>query len=345
MTSKDPGSLDDAIGQVNAEILGEILEAYFVSLQNKPVNQSTHAKWQTAFAFVQDTILRLSKSNLPTQHLHQIEARIRRLENLYQQLRIGKRRTQEIMRSLPAAVIEALYGMLDPASPTNPFRNQTAKWRAFILFIVLLHQGFRRSELLLLPADAVKEEYDTELGQRRFWLDVVQNPYEAQDPRCSKPSIKSVDSIRQVPVSELTANLIQEYVDNYRGKPEHSYLMNSQHGKPMSLESVTKLFAKISTELPKSVIQILEDRTGKKSITSHDLRHTCAVVRLNQLLTQGDCMDEALQKIRTFFGWARSSDMPRRYARAVFEDRLAGVWTNVFDDRVAFLRAPPGAKG
>jgi hypothetical protein len=66
-------------------------------------------------------------------------------------------------------------------------------------------------------------------------------------------------------------------------------------------------------------------------------------VRLNQLLTQGDSMDEALQKLRSFFGWSRTSDMPAYYARAVFEDRLSAVWNNVFDDRVAVLRAlPPG---
>ncbi len=52
-------------------------------------------------------------------------------------------------------------------------------------------------------------------------------------------------------------------------------------------------------------------------------------------------MDEALQKLRTFFGWSKTSAMPSRYARAVFEDRLAGVWNNAFDDRVALLRALP----
>jgi hypothetical protein len=59
------------------------------------------------------------------------------------------------------------------------------------------------------------------------------------------------------------------------------------------------------------------------------------------LLEQGDAMDEALQKLRTFFGWSKASTMPSRYARAVFEDRLAGVWNDAFDDRVALLRALP----
>ncbi len=52
-------------------------------------------------------------------------------------------------------------------------------------------------------------------------------------------------------------------------------------------------------------------------------------------------MPEALQKMRTFFGWSKESGMPVRYARAVFESRLATVWNDSFDDRVALLRAIP----
>lgn len=339
------GSLDDAIANVDLEKLGGILEAFFVSIQNRPaIPESAELKWRTALKFIRETVLRLSKSNLPLDRIHEIEVRLNRLNLLYQQLRVGRRRTQEILRSLPASVVEALYQMLDPSSSTNPFRNHAAKWRAFVIFIVLLHQGLRRGELLSLPADAVKSAFDQKAGKERYWLSVVENPYEEDDSRYSKPGIKTVNSIRQVPVSELIANIVDEYAGSHRGRPEHSYLVSSQHGKPMSTEAVTKLFGKISSCLPESAMKELQQRTGKTSVTPHDLRHTCAVVRLNQLLDKGDSMDEALQKMRSFFGWSRSSNMPQKYARAVFEDRLAGVWNNIFDDRVAIIRALPGEK-
>lgn len=341
-----PGALDDALYSVDVEKLGEILEAYFISIRNLPnINESAQLKWQTAYRFVNDIALRLSKSNLPISQLQQIKVRLDQLGTLYSQLRIGKKRTQDILRALPSTVVEALYGLLDPAAPGNPFRDSTSRWRAFVLFVLLLHQGLRRGELLVLTSDAIKQGYDSKLNRDRFWLSVVENPYDEEDKRYSTPSIKTVHSIRQVPVSELTTRIVQEYVENYRGKPNHSYLMNSQRGTPLSAESVTKMFQKISQSLPASVIKELKDRTGKTSISAHDLRHTCAVVRLNQLLNQGDSMDEALQKMRTFFGWSRTSDMPRKYARAVFEDRLASVWNNVFDDRVAILRAIPEHTG
>lgn len=336
------GALDDAIASVDMAKLGDLLESYFISIRNQPdVSEATQQRWHVAYQFLQNTILRLSKSNLPLAQLDTIHVRLERLERLYGQLRIGRKRSQDILRALPAVVVECLYEMLDPSSSTNPFRDTVSKWRAFTAFVLLLHQGLRRGELLILTADAVKHGFEARQERERYWLSVVENPYENTDLRYSTPSIKTLNSIRQIPVSEVTAQLVHEYVTNYRGKPSHSFLMNSQKGNPLSAEAVTKVFQKISASLPKSVLKALKDRTGKTAISAHDLRHTCAVVRLNQLLTQGDSMDEALQKMRTFFGWSRTSDMPRKYARAVFEDRLASVWNNVFDDRVTILRAIP----
>jgi len=344
---KGAGSLDTSIAKIDIASLGELLEAYFVSILNRSViNESTQAKWQIAFKFITETLMRLSKSNSPLNQLREIEAKLDRLKLLYQQLRIRRPTTQDSVRSLPASVVEALYILLDPTATTNPFRNEATKWQAYVIFIVLLHQGLRRGELLSLPIDAVKSGYDKDLGSTRYWLSVRENPYATNhnDTRYSRPSIKTLTSIRQIPVSELTANIIQEYIENYRGKPSHPFLINSQQGNPLSTESITLLFKNLSHSLPANVLHDLELRTGKTSITAHDLRHTCAVIRLNQMLKIGSSMDVALQKMRSFFGWSRSSDMPRKYAKAVFEDRLAEVWSNVFDERIEILRALPKGK-
>jgi hypothetical protein len=52
-------------------------------------------------------------------------------------------------------------------------------------------------------------------------------------------------------------------------------------------------------------------------------------------------MDNALQELRSFFGWSRDSNMPLLYSRAVFEDRLSSIWNSKFDEHVAVLRAIP----
>jgi integrase len=140
-------------------------------------------------------------------------------------------------------------------------------------------------------------------------------------------------------VSETTALILQTYVENFRGRPDHPYLLNSQQNKPLSTESLTKFFDKASNALPFVVSQELEDRLGRKRITPHDLRHTCATVRLNQLLSSGDSMDIALEKMRSFFGWSRESMMPTRYARATFDDEMSRRWGEIIDDTASMLRA------
>lgn len=337
------GSLDDALGTLDDSSLAQILESWFISIRNQArTSEADETRWQVGLNFVTVIVSWIAKSDVH-KAMQNIEIRLHQLSVLYSQFRVKKRNTPEMIRSLPASTVEVLYHLLDPESKDNPFPRVQTRWRVYVAFILMLHQGLRRGEVLLLPVDAIKSQFDARLGRDRCWINVRENDYESssQDPRYSKPSIKTKDSIRQIPTSETTARIIESYASNYRGRPQHSFLLSSKSNFPLSTEALTKAFAQISNRLPAHVVKELEQRTGKTTITPHDLRHTCAVARLHQLLQHGDSMDEALQKMRTFFGWSRQSTMPSRYARAVFEDRLAGVWNNAFDDRVTLLRAIP----
>jgi integrase len=340
---RGPGALDDALGSLDDMALAEILESWFVSIRNQPKTfGGDETRWQTGLGFVSSVVDWISKSGA-NRHLQLVQGRLQQLSILYGQLHVKKRGSTEKVRSLPASTVEALYMMLDPESTQNPFPRLRTRWRIYVSFLLMLHQGMRRGEVLLLPADAVKSAFDSKLNRDRYWINVRENGYEesVRDPRYSKPSIKTKDSIRQIPVNETTAHIIELYSQNFRGRPDHSFLLNSQADMPLSTEALTKAFRTISSRLPQDVVKELQARTGKEVVTPHDLRHTCAVVRLNQLLKRGDSMDEALQMLRTFFGWSKDSMMPSRYARAVFEDRLSSVWNNAFDDRIALLRALP----
>jgi integrase len=339
------GRLDDALGQLDVDTLCSALEAYFLALRNGPITPATEERWQAARQFVTETAQRLTRGSLTREHHNALSDRLMQLELLNAHLHIGRRRRPERIRSLPSEIIEALYEMLDPEASINPFRNVVSRWRVYTIFMLLLHQGLRRGELLSFPVDVIKSGFDRNRQQVRYWMTVRYNEYQDEDPRYSKPSIKNAQSIRQIPVSKTTALLVEEYATNYRGKPNHSFLINSQKQSPLSTEGVTKLFLKITASLPKHLRKILMDHKGDDSISPHDLRHSCAVVRLNQLLSSGIEMTDALERMRAFFGWSRDSDMPLRYARAVFEDRLASVWNTKFDDRVEVLRnIPAGLK-
>lgn len=338
-----PGFLDDVLGQCDMDELGNLLEAYFVSLRNRPViSGATEQQWQSGLSFVNDVASRVGKSSAKAGKMAEIERRLLRLKGLYGQLRIQKTRRSAMLRSLPAEVLEHLIDMLAPDFDRNPFTRLLTRWSVFLGFILMLRLGLRRGELLLMTVDAVKSGFDKRTQRTRYWINVEKNEAAAKlDTRYNKPRIKNRDSIRQIPISENTALLIQAYTENYRGRPNHPFLLNTQWNTPLSTESLTKYFNQLSSRLPKSLLKVLRDRNGFSTVDPHDLRHTCAVVRLNQLLSQGDQMDEALQKMRTFFGWSRTSDMPQKYARAVFEDRLSSAWSDAMDASAELLRSIP----
>ena len=52
----------------------------------------------------------------------------------------------------------------------------------------------------------------------------------------------------------------------------------------------------------------------------------------------GNDLDKAQEKLRTFFGWSKKSDMPRLYAKAYFETSLDEAWGEKFDHFVDALR-------
>jgi integrase len=339
-----PGALDKAVASANIESLSQILEGFFMSIRNKQYRSNAdEARWKTAFNFVHTIISKIT-FNSNGEIFTELMKRLNRIGNSYQQLHIQRSKQTVSLRALPANVVAALYEMLDPESKTNPFKREKTRWMVFTLFICLLHQGLRIGELLLQRVDGIKSAYSKKQGKTVYWLNVDKLPESIIDFRNRKPSIKNTHSIRQIPVSESIATLIQSYVENYRGKPNHPFLLNSARDTAISHRAVDAIFAKISVTLPKEIKKELKDRTGKDSILEHDLRHTSVVIRLAQILEKGVEMNLALQSLRALFGWSRDSNMPQLYAKAVFEDRNAGIWSSVTDDRIAMLRSIPKSK-
>ena len=196
------GRLDDALANLDVDTISSALEAYFLTLRGGPVTPATEERWQAALQFVIQIVQRLTRGALTQERHNILSSRLMQIELLNAHLHVGRRRRPERIRSLPSEIVEALYEMLDPESSTNPFRNIVTRWRVYTVFILLLHQGLRRGELLGLPVDVIKNGFDRNQQQVRYWLTVRYNQYEDDDPRYSKPSIKNAPSIRQLPVRE-----------------------------------------------------------------------------------------------------------------------------------------------
>ncbi|MDE2419650.1 MAG: site-specific integrase [Gammaproteobacteria bacterium] len=320
-----------------------MLESFFLDLTNTPhIQQVAEQRWRNAFTFTRNICERISRTSTTSLKFDEVRLRLERMDRMYGQLRVKRKTRATIIRAIPSLVLHPLYDAVnpDPNNDKNPFKNESSRWRAFIVFILLLHVGLRRGETLSLPYDFLKSERSDD-GKRKYWINVRNNEYEEIDPRHSIPSIKTLASIRQIPVSTEIANLLEIYRDNYRGKQNHSFYLSSAKNRPLSAEAIDYFFKKLTSVLSQETLKVLRDRTGMNTISAHDLRHTAAVIRLNQFLDSGDEMSVALQKLRSYFGWAHNSTMPLLYSKAVFHERLQNNWSNIFDNRVLMLSKAP----
>lgn len=332
---REPGLLDDALGKQDLSLIEGILESYFVSLRNVPlITPSAEQRWRDAISFVREISERLTRTSEMSNRLADVSIKLDRLDRLYGQLRISKKTNTHFVRALPAAVLSEVLDLVQPGNHSNPFRSEAVQWRVYCTFLLLFNQGLRRGEALTLRADFLKFE-KTATG-RQYWLNVQSNSTE-DDPRHSIPSIKTITSIRQIPVSSTVASAFYTYLENFRGRQNHPYFLSSIRNKPLSAEGINHFFKIITQMLSSTARKTLLDRTGMTSISPHDLRHSAAVVRMKQLLSRGDSMPETLQKMRSYFGWSMTSSMPQLYAKAAFEERLFQSWNDRFDDRVSMI--------
>ncbi|WP_374377737.1 tyrosine-type recombinase/integrase [Dongia sp.] len=328
--------LDRVLHAGDIEALESILGGFLTMLRNESAIDAVDrdTAWRAALSFVEDVLAHFQPT---TGHqAAQAAANLLRLQQLYRQLAPTPPKPPAPIRALPAVVIEDLYEIFSPESERNPFRSPPGRWRNFLLYLLLLHLGLRRGESLILPADAIKDDYDPATGEVRYWISIVGTPYE-DDPRQSVPRIKTAASYRHLPISAALLNLTNTYVQNYRKRCPHAFMLNSQMDKPLSAQSVNHIFGVATECLSERARKALSDR-GKLTVTPHDLRHTAAVIRLAKYVESGLELDHAIEKLRVFFGWSPTSQMPRHYARAYFETNLAEVWEERFDDYVDAMR-------
>ncbi|CAH1702635.1 hypothetical protein BOSEA1005_30507 [Hyphomicrobiales bacterium] len=230
--------LDDILHQADADRLSTSLEGFFIKLRNSAVQTgSDHRdRWATVSSFVETIVKRVSEAEESHRSIHR---RIQRLSARLSNLRPNpKAPNPSTIRALPSTVLREIYAIFDPASSNNPFRGESRRWRNHCLLLAFLHQGLRRGEALLLPADAIKSGIDDQTLKPRHWIN-VQNLFAEEDPRfCDAPSIKNDHSVRQVPVSPDVARRFQHFYENHRGKSPYPHFFSipaEYHSAPEAL--------------------------------------------------------------------------------------------------------------
>lgn len=291
--------------------------------------------WRLACVFVFSVL-----QNVVGTDCREMSQRLRFMRQRFDQLRVRARKPSARIRAIPGLALEDIYEIFHPDSLRNPFRTPRGKWRNFVLLMLLVQLGLRIGEALSLTVDGVKQQFDPGIGDVRLWLDVTSTDDEV-DVRSRRPRLKTSSAIRQMPLSQALAAAIDTYVSQYRGDVEHVFLFSSAEGRPLAASSVDDLLGVAKQHLsPEAKVALEYD--GITKLSAHDFRHTSAVIRLQRFMDSGMDHDEALHRLRPFFGWTRESEMPLHYARAYFDPRHAKIWDEAFENSLAFLYAATG---
>jgi integrase len=330
--------LDEILSNFDFDALESILAGFLAQLRNKAALDQVDrsSSWLSAVQFVKDILKHCGSES--GRRAKGIEDHLLRLERLYSDLLPNPPKPPPPIRALPAIVVEDLYAIFDPSSPRNPFRSKGQRWRNLLMFLLLLRLGLRRSEAARLLVSSLKDELDPS-GRRIFWLDV--DTTDEEDPRYDKPGRKTPWSRRQLPVQEDVQILFDRYATNDRRRSPHPHLLVSQKRMPLSLRMASEIFEVATRNLSEAAKASLQ-KQGLSSVSCHDLRHTSAVARMKLYRARGDDLDTAVEKLRSYFGWSRTSEMPRLYAKAYFETSQDEVWGEKFDDFVNAVRGSVG---
>jgi len=188
-----PGAFDTALTKGQFEIIRSVLSAHFQRLRNLAYqNDSNYSKsWNYAYQFVNDILLQTSIASLETEWAV-MRMELDRMIRLFGQLTPRRARAPKPIRSLSAQVLIELYEIFDPNSARNPFKTQRIKYRNFLIFLMLLHLGLRRGEILILASNSLQDEFDLTQNRQRFWLHVSTLEDDLiQDPRAHPPKFKN----------------------------------------------------------------------------------------------------------------------------------------------------------
>ena len=337
--------LDRLLVRLDIDAVSCALEAFLLREQNLAAveQRAVSGRWNVVSRFVLSTLRNIAAARGLSHEVDGFRQRLQGLEHRLRQLAFDPAPREMTMRALPGDVLEDLYEIFDPRSERNPFRSEAERFRNFTLFHVLLHCGLRAGEALLLSVGCVRSQHDPNLIRDRNWM-TVRNMFDdgtEADRRALAPSLKNAYAVRQIPVTDRVAALIRDFASTYRRpSSDTEALFVSNRGRPLSQRMLETVMARANAALSRAARDLLVDQRGIKhaKFTAHDLRHTCAVTRLNALRKHGVTEDEALSKLRVFFGWSHGSEMPRHYARAYWESELGRIWNDAFDEHVEVLR-------
>ncbi len=200
--------------------------------------------------------------------------------------------------------------IMHPDTAENPFSDEAIRLRNYIILLLGLDMGLRRSEMLLIKTS------DIHWHSRQ--LAVVNLEDEGLDPRTMAPQFKTNE--RMLVMTDDLYDAITEYESKYRNrKPRsgaslarrHPFLLvahKRNEGGPLTIKAVDGVLSRVREIAPELA-----------HVHPHLLRHDAVYTMLESMreelavLTPEDRTAQVQKTLTWMFGWSPDSNMPGHY--------------------------------
>lgn len=219
------------------------------------------------------------------------------------------------MKGLTEKERERLLEVMHPESSENPFANKSLKLRNYIMLLLGLDMGLRRSEMLLIKL--------SDIHWHSGELAIVNLEDERIDTRIETPQFKTNE--RQLVMSDDLVWALRDYVDNFRIREngsceakKHQFLLVSHRrheGRALSIKGLDGIMHRVGTVVPEL-----------QHVHPHILRHDAVYTLLESMREELELLSpegrtSEVQKILTYaFGWSPVSDMPGLYGAKFWKE-------------------------
>jgi len=214
--------------------------------------------------------------------------------------------------------IDTILAVMDPASPTNPWKGEHTKGRNFLIAKWLIALGIRRGELLNVRIDDIN--FQTER------VTIARRPDDKRDPRPNQPRVKTRG--RELPLGSKLTALTHEYVRTLRAAQgnarKHGYLfVASGTGAPLSLPQVAAIFTDLRKSRPELPRNLMPHVLGRHSWNT----------RFSELADARKLSAEVEKKVRSrAMGWSETSNTAATYTRRHVEREADELIRSLYDE-------------
>lgn len=226
-----------------------------------------------------------------------------------------KKRKLEDMEGLSQKQRDRLLEVMHPDSSENPFASAAIKLRNYIVLLLGLDLGLRRSEMLLVKIN--------DIHWHNKKISIINLEDEEIDKRPKAPQFKTHE--REWLMGDDLEWALKEYVESHRTAQDglseaktHPFLLVSHRrneGRALSMNALDGVLSRVGAVFP-----------DLSDVHLHSLRHDSVYTLLESMreelerLTPEDRTTK-IQKDLTFaFGWSEKSNMPALYGAKFWKE-------------------------